>query len=294
MMGGLAQYMNRPVQAEATEHPDRVVLRQYGAPDLQLVFSGMDQPYDDRVLADNVEMRKQCIIRHTVHALAGVPAMVVRALPANMRILVVGSYGEYAWARYIPPSAPDESPRYEVEVPLNAYYPCDLLGPSALRHDKGNNQDKHLSALLIHEFAHILDFRFGVTKTLGGGDHHGEFWDVVHEGRENPTAYISGHASRDPGENFAETLVAWLAYRSGRIGGSYPLMEYEGEHIESRMCRELEWWDARAVEAATSTHGALWLGKPLAPRAILYEVDYEDGEGTRETSDYISSFGEGL
>ncbi len=265
---GLVQYTERAVQARATPDPNTLVLTQADAP-------GILVRYVHGAYADMAE--RQCMTRYLATAIASIPLIVVRALPVGVVVNVDGSLGRgEAFARKTSEGG------YEIDLEPFWFSTCQ-------QRDWRDRQTTPLEEVLIHEFAHVLDWKFGVTRHLGGGKHHGRFWTKVHtQGKPDETAFVTCYASKDEGEHFAESLGVWLAYRSGAIGGSAnPARIQEDMYVWSKMCRELRWWDRQAVKAAASVHGAF----DLAPRPrTLDEIHAPSDEGVGESIVFDSFF----
>ena len=255
---GLVQYTERAVQARATPNPNVLVLAQADAPDIVL-------KYVNGAYADLPE--RQCMTRKLTSAVAAVPLIVMRSLPHNVTVNIDGSLGQgEAFAR-------KTANGYEVDLE-------PFWIPHCRHDDWRDRQTTSLEEILVHEFAHLLDWRFGVTRHLGGGEHHGEFWTRVHtEGRPNDTAFATCYMATDEGEHFAESLGVWLAYRAGRLGGGgSPARIQEDMYIQSKMCRELEWWDRQAIKAAANVHGGFELAPRPATLADIFTPPSDDAD----------------
>lgn len=231
-----------------TPSPRHWLLRQHGGPDIHLRFEegAFADPTVDACMANTLET-----------AVAGIPAVVTRSLPTNTHIVAekVNDVGTWTATRL-------EHGEYRVSVhPDHLNYGCiGRGGVECCRPGQAyayTGYVSHFEEILIHEFAHVIDLHFSITH----GELHGDWWKAVQTtGRTHPThSFVSVHAAKNVYENFAETMTAWLAYRSGRMEYSIddPDNTAYRDHMNAKMCREMEWWDDQMMKAAASPNGTL-------------------------------------
>ena len=209
------------------------------------------------------------VVKAMRYALDRIPNLVLYSLPPRVTLKLAGedSLGgaaalavgtsESAWSPFDPEFAVLMEPRVVV----------DFVGSDSLV------KDRRLEEVLIHEFAHILDFHHDVTS----GDAYGDWWQARHDERAGWWEFVTRHAERNVRENFAETLLAWTALHSGRLdyrlhrvrrkhmdGTEEAIPAWYGEacttqdYIPFKAPLEMEWWSARAREAALSASGRLF------------------------------------
>jgi len=247
----------RPVQlASHTEHGTWLIV-QRGAPSITVrVEAGA---YDGLAAT-------ACALEVLRDALAGVPALVVKSLPSDTVIALERVHEVGRWGA-----------SKDVRGHVVSTHPASIFGRS-LGYEPFSPETcprlvgalSNLEEILIHEFAHIIDYRFGLT--LSGRGEHNDWWaDVQTKGRPRSSggpfdpyrkSFVSYHAAENRHENLAETFTAWLAYRTGKLDADYHGRTEYADVVLSRMCRELAWWDAHALRAAASSDGALWFPQP--------------------------------
>ena len=136
-------------------------------------------------------------------------------------------------------------------------------------------QGVYLPLNIMHELAHLIDFRHNVTRSFTGPANHADFWDSMHNKRAASSEFVSAYAG-DTGthENFAETLVAWLALKSRRdnwqlhyrreVSDQGVRITYLNDgcsladHIDQKALEEMQWWTRRFEDAAASATGRLF------------------------------------
>ena len=176
-----------------------------------------DRPFRQGVLGANlrVETNEYDAVPTAVlmgRALAAVPRVLSQQLPP-IRLEIAG---HYANAQFLRGFFPDS---YTVRFPLRYVH-----GDNAGRPVLGNNhQHRNFEELLIHELAHALDSYSGTPSSS-------DAWlNAIHQSpcAVSEYAQTAGHL-----EDFAESVVAYLAYYAGRNGA---LSGTERRNLKTRL-----------------------------------------------------------
>ena len=242
-------------------------------PTILIQIQGLDQygaGYDDKA--------GEKMLAKLDEALRTIPALVLYSLPPELRIILWfgGDDVEYAALAIDNRSSrwPYSDNHYAVVI------------------DQGFAHNRNVAATVVHEFGHLIDFRWDVT----GGHHqvpgdatwtvrenarrrgeYREFWADQHAKRNGDLSrFVSGHAGLNVREHFAETLTAYMAYRANSgfkrwsFTSSYPDSCRFTQLLEQTASEEMLWWSERVDEAGSGFSGRL-LGDdgPIACPGIL-------------------------
>lgn len=208
-----------------------------------------------------------------VYALERVPNLILYSLPPRVHLKIVETSKAAAYT--VPPvngSWRPNKPQYAV------FISADYLRGSWVRSGgkKWMRVTATLDELLIHEFAHLLDFQWDITRLWRddlppSGDREDtlpsevrRYWRKQYRDRLYETDFISEYASTERWEHFAETLVAWAAFHSGRLDwrlyndSAINRRCTSKQYINSKARSEILWLDQAAKAAAVSASGRLF------------------------------------
>lgn len=190
-----------------------------------------------------------------------IPAIILYSLPSEMRILIWFGDDPEAYASLTVSKSPDN-------WRFDTHYAVVLNGHDD-RYSEEGSQRHGYEELLIHEFAHVIDFHWGVTDIL-----HRDFWESQQEKRGGDlTRFVSKKAGTEVRENFAETLKFWAVYYAGLtydtrqgthvVSPPHRLVEHyydctPKEFRDQTALEETEWWQWEAIKASDGFSGRLF------------------------------------
>ena len=241
------------ISLHETEWPWIWEVRGADGPTVHVVAEGPDR--DDRAAGLKVaEM--------WASAYAALPPLVTRSIPGRIHLVADGyTLDDEFWAGRLSSVLGTADPGRPIDV-WAVWTSTDTL---AYIHGLGL-----LEEFLLHEFAHLIDFRFGYVE----GRRPGPVRQCHNESRaeEAPRAaqweewqedgvFVTDYAGTNVAENFAETFVAALAlWRDPDDADLF-------RRVHDRMKPGWQVWKRCFRLAAASAGGRIWLGPPHGPGA---------------------------
>lgn len=160
----------------------------------------------------------------TGRAFAVLPPAVVRALPPDFVLAYDSSI--FAYGVYEPPSGV-------------AFHP-------------DSHRDPVFEESLLHEIGHVLDARMGFVSERPS-------WKAARA--KDLGRFVSDLAETTGAEDFAESFVAWAAYRRdlARRGSERRLTTRQRDHLQVKIRYRMAWFDRELMAAASTPNGRLFL-----------------------------------
>ena len=126
--------------------------------------------------------------------------------------------------------------------------------PSGIAFHPGSRLDPEFEEGILHEIGHVLDARMGSVSERA-------WWKAARE--KDQSRHVSDYAETDDAEDFAESFVAWAAYRHdlARPASARRTTAGQRTYVRERIRCRMAWFDRELMAAVSTPNGRLFLSK---------------------------------
>ena len=122
--------------------------------------------------------------------------------------------------------------------------------PSGIAFHPDSRLDPEFEEGILQEIGHVLDARLGSVSERA-------WW------KKDQSRHVSDYAETDDAEDFAESFVAWAAYRRdlARPASARRTTAGQRTHVRERIMCRMAWFDRELMAAVSTANGRLFLPK---------------------------------